>query len=82
MIASINTGTKNIYVAGYNDLKVGSSSNYTQPFLDENLPYLRYRNTSYLDEKDVYVSPQNILSIMLMYDSSGVYRAIIVNQPN
>lgn len=78
----INTGTKNIYVAGYNDLKVGSSSNYTQPFLDENLPYLRYRNTSYLDEKDVYVSPQNILSIMLMYDSSGVYRAIIVNQPN
>lgn len=75
----INTGTKNIYVAGYNDLKMTDNS---QPFLDYNLPYLRYRNTSYLDEKDVYVRPQNILSIMLMYDSSGVYRAMIINQPN
>lgn len=77
----INTGTKNVYVAGYNSLKVGTSSNYTQPYMNTNLPYMRYRNNSYSGEKDIYVRPKNILSLMLVYDN-GTYYAFIINDPN
>ena len=42
---------------------------------------MRYRNNSYSGEKDIYVRPKNILSLMLVYDN-GTYYAFIINDPN
>ena len=72
------SSSRSVYVAGWNRMTISSQ----QPFMNNALPVLRYRSTTYQQPTDIYVRACNILSIMLVYNGSGNYSAFIINQPN
>ena len=72
------SSSRSVYVAGWNRMTISSK----QPFMNNALPVLRYRSTTYQQPTDIYVRACNILSIMLVYNGSGNYSAFIINQPN
>lgn len=72
------SSSRSVYVAGWNRMTISSK----QPFMNNALPILKYRSTTYQQPTDIYVRACNILSIMLVYNGSGNYSAFIINQPN
>lgn len=72
----INTGSKNVYVGGYNTTKVNNESVLESTAL----PHLYYRGEEYSASlRSIAIKPKNILSMLLVYDGTNYY-AFVTNQ--